>query len=158
MEDRDSPMVQAVASTPETTQTSCALAMLSKVNGCGRHIDLSLIGGPIDGIVDLIMECLRDRMFEPDQPGIWPQPSYCCRLHPVPGRCPYKTTRRAHACAHVQCVQRFFPYLFFSADGRAMLLFIENDVSSRVSNRQGGGFNHGSMAPSGQENRRRGPV
>jgi hypothetical protein len=48
-------MVQAVASTLRTAQTNCTLAMFSKVNGCGGHIDLSLIGWPIDGTVDFIM-------------------------------------------------------------------------------------------------------
>jgi hypothetical protein len=38
MEDRHSPMVQAVVSTPRTAQTNCTLAMLSKVNGCGEHV------------------------------------------------------------------------------------------------------------------------
>jgi len=56
MEDRYSPMVQAVASTLRTAQTNCTLAMFSKVNGCGEHVDLSLIGWSIYGIADLIME------------------------------------------------------------------------------------------------------
>jgi hypothetical protein len=49
-------MVQAVASTLRTAQTNCTLATFSKVNGCGGHIDLSLIGGPIGEIIDLIIE------------------------------------------------------------------------------------------------------
>jgi hypothetical protein len=56
MEDRHSPMVQAVASTLRTAQTNCTLVMFSKVNGCGEHVDLSLIGWSICGIADLIME------------------------------------------------------------------------------------------------------
>jgi hypothetical protein len=49
-------MVQAVASTLRTAQTNCTLAMFSKVNGCGEHVDLSLIGWSTYGIVDLIIE------------------------------------------------------------------------------------------------------
>jgi hypothetical protein len=30
--------------------------MFSKVNGCGEHVDLSLIGWSICGIADLLME------------------------------------------------------------------------------------------------------
>jgi hypothetical protein len=74
MEDRHSAMVQAVASTLRTAQTNCTLAMFSKVNGCGEHVDLSLIG----------MVYLRDRRFDHGMDQLLrPQPSYCCRLHPI---------------------------------------------------------------------------
>jgi hypothetical protein len=66
MENRYSAVVQAVASTLRAAQTNCTLAIFSEVNGCRGHIDLSLIGWPIDGAVDFILECLSDRMFELD--------------------------------------------------------------------------------------------
>jgi hypothetical protein len=56
MENRYSAMVQAVATAPRAAQINCTFAMFSKVNGCGEHVDLSLIGWSIYGIVDLIME------------------------------------------------------------------------------------------------------
>jgi len=48
--------------------------MFSKVNDAGGHVDLSLIGWPIDGKVDLIVDYLSDWMFELDQVGLRPQP------------------------------------------------------------------------------------
>jgi hypothetical protein len=56
VEDRHSAMVQAVSSTLRTAQTNCTLAMFSKVNGCGEHVDLSLIRWSIYVIADLIMQ------------------------------------------------------------------------------------------------------
>jgi hypothetical protein len=83
------------------------------------------------------MECSSEWVFEPDH-GLWPQLSYCCRLHPVSGRCPYKTTRRAHANVFSN-----FPILVFQRGCSCEPSIYRKRCSSCVSNRHGRGINHG---------------
>ena len=115
MEDRHSPMVQAVASTLRTAQTNCTLAMFSKVNGCGEHVALPL------GMV-----YLRDSRFDHgmDQPSLQRQPSYCCRLHPIRVDVLIKPPSGTRVRPRPMC-SAIFPIL----DAHELLLFIENDAA-----------------------------
>jgi hypothetical protein len=115
MEDRHSPMVQAVASTLRAAQTNCTVAMFSKVNGCGEHVDLSLIGWSIYGIADLIMEWI----------------SYYGRNLPTvvgfilfPADVLIKPRSGTRVRPRPMCLA-IFPIL----DARELLLFIENDAA-----------------------------